>query len=98
MVTVSALFTIDIPQSHPLKEKRGDGRPLVERLRTRLRVTATEIGLQDRVDAAQVGFAVVSGDASTARAVADEARRFVEDYLIGRGEVIDAAIEETTLH
>ena len=98
MVTISVLFTIDIPQSHSLKEKRGVVRPLVERLRTRLRVTAAEVGLQDRVDAAQVGFAVVSGDASTARAVADEARRFAEDYLIGRGEVIDAAIEETTLH
>ena len=97
MVTVSVLLTIDIPQSHSLKEKRGVVRPLVERLRTRLHVTAAEAGLQERVDAAQVGFAVVSGDAATARAVADDARRFAEDYLIGRGELIEAAIEETML-
>ena len=97
MVTVSVLLTIDIPQSHSLKEKRGVVRPLVERLRTRLHVTAAEAGLQERVDAAQVGFAVVSGDAATARAVADDARRFAEDYLIGRGEVIDVATEETVL-
>ncbi|TAJ19271.1 MAG: DUF503 domain-containing protein [Dehalococcoidia bacterium] len=97
MVTVSVLLTIDIPQSHSLKEKRGVIRPLVERLRTRLHVTAAETGLQERVDAAQVGYAVVSRDAATARAVAEEAHRFAEDYLIGRGEIIDAAIEETVL-
>ncbi|RLT35082.1 MAG: DUF503 domain-containing protein [Chloroflexi bacterium] len=97
MVTVSVLLTIDIPQSHSLKEKRGGVRPLVERLRTRLHVTAAEVGLQERVDAAQVGFAAVSGDAATARAVAADARRFAEDYLIGRGEVIDVAVEESVL-
>ena len=97
MVTVSVLLTIDIPQSHSLKEKRGVVRPLVERLRTRLHVTAAEAGLQERVDAAQVGFAVVSGDTATARAVAADARRFAEDYLIGRGELVDVATEETVL-
>ena len=97
MVTVSVLLTIDIPQSHSLKEKRGVVRPLVERLRTRLHVTAAEVGLQDRVDAAQVGLAVVSGDTATARAVAADARRFAEDYLIGRGELLDVATEETVL-
>lgn len=91
------LLTIDIPQSHSLKEKLGVVRPLVERLRTRLNVTAAEGGLQERVDAAQVGFAVVSGDAATARDVADAARRFAEDYLIGRGDVIDVAVEESVL-
>lgn len=97
MVTVSVLLTIDIPQSRSLKEKRGVVRPLVERLRTRLHVTAAEVGLQGRVDAAQIGFAVVSGDAATARGVAEDARRFAEDYLIGRGEIIEAAIEETVV-
>ncbi len=97
MVTVSVLLTIEIPQSHSLKEKRGVVRPLVERLRTRLHVTAAEVGLQDRLDVAQVGYAVVSGDAATARAVAEEARRFAEDFLIGRGEVVEAAMEESRL-
>ena len=97
MVTVSVLLTIDISRSRSLKEKRGVVRPLVERLRTRLHVTAAEVGLQGRVDAAQVGFAAVSGDAATARAVAEAARRFAEDYLIGRGEIIDAVREETVL-
>ena len=97
MVTVSVLLTIDIPRAHSLKEKRGVVRPLVQRLRTRLHVTAAEAGLHERVDAAQVGFAVVSGDAATARSVADGARRFVEDYLIGRGEIVDTSTEETVL-
>lgn len=97
MVTVSVLLTIDIPQSHSLKEKRGVVRPLVERLRTRLHVTAAEAGLQERVNAAQIGFAAVSGDAATARAVAEDARRFAENYLIGRGDIIDVETAETVL-
>jgi len=97
VVTVSVLLTIAIPQSRSLKEKRGVVRPLVERFRTRLHLSAAEVGLQGRVDAAQVGVAAVSGDAATARALADEARRFAEDYLIGRGELVDIAVEETAL-
>lgn len=97
MVTVAVLLTIEIPHARSLKEKRGVVRPLVERLRTRLHLTAAEVGLQERVDAAQVGFAAVSGDAATARSLAAEAQRFAEDYLIGRGGLVDVAMEEMVL-
>ena len=46
---------------------------------------------------AQVGFAVVSGDRGTARALSDEARRFIDAELLGRAEVIDVAVEEGEL-
>ena len=97
MVTISVLLTVEIPESHSLKEKRAVVRSLVERLRTRMRVAAAEVGQQDSVGRAQVGFAVVSGDLATARSVADAARRFVDDHLIGRGEVIDVAEDEVML-
>ncbi|MDA0271572.1 MAG: DUF503 domain-containing protein [Chloroflexi bacterium] len=97
MVTISVLLTIELPASHSLKEKRAVIRSLVERLRSRLRLSAAEVGLQDHVGRAQVGFAVVSGDLGTALSLADAARRFADDALLGEGEVIDVAVEETVL-
>jgi uncharacterized protein len=97
VVTISVLLTIDIPHSHSLKEKRSVVRSLVARLRQRMHLSAAEVGLQDRVGAAQVGYAIVSGDFATARAVAAEARRFVDSELIGRGEIIDQSTDEVVL-
>src|SRR5690606_19779530 len=97
MVTVSVLITLRIDSASSLKEKRAVVRSLVERLRQRKRLTAAEVGMQDRVQWAQIGFAVVSGSASQAREVADDAIRFAEDELLGRAEVIDIASEESVL-
>ena len=94
MVTISVLLTLHIPGAQSLKEKRAVVRSLVERLRSRKQLSAAEVGLQDRLQAAEVGFAVVSGDASTARRLADEARRFVDDELIGKAEVVRTDIEQ----
>ncbi len=97
MVAIAVRFTIEIPASHSLKEKRAVIRSLVERLRSRLRLSAAEVGLQDHVGRAEVGIAVVSGDLATARSLADAARRFVDDALLGEGEVIDVQVEELVL-
>jgi uncharacterized protein YlxP (DUF503 family) len=97
VVTISVRVTIAIPAAQSLKDKRQVVRSLVERLRVRRQLSAAEVGSQDRVRQAEVGFAVVSGDFATARRLADEARRFIDDELIGKAEVIDAAIEEMVL-
>lgn len=97
MVTISVLVTIAIPEAGSLKEKRAVIRSLVERLRGRLHVSAAEVGDQDYVSRAQIGFAVVSGDLATARSVVDACERFIDDHLLGRAEVIDAIEEETVL-
>ena len=97
MITISVLVTIAIPHAHSLKEKRAVVRSLVERLRGRLRLSAAEVGQQDQVQAAQVGFAVVSGDRGSARALVGEARRFIDAELLGRAEAIDVATEECEL-
>lgn len=95
MVTVSVLVTISIPAAQSLKDKRKVVRSLVERLRVRRQLSAAEVGSQDRMREAQVGFAVVSGDFATARRLADEARRFIDEELIGKAEVIATALDET---
>ena len=97
MVTVCVLLTLHLPGVQSLKEKRAVVRSLVERLRGRMRLSAAEVGLQDRTQQAQVGFAVVSGDMATARRLADEARRFVDEELIGRAEVVATEVEKLVL-
>jgi uncharacterized protein YlxP (DUF503 family) len=97
VITISVLVTISIPSALSLKDKRSVVRSLVERLRQRLHVAATEAGMQDLVQSGQIGFAVVSGDRATARHQADEAFRFVEAELIGRAEIIDVARDETEI-
>ena len=97
MVVIGVVLTLYLPAAHGLKEKRAVVRSLVERMRARLDVSAAEVGSQDLVQRAEVGFAVVSGDTATARRLADEAQRFADRELLGRAEVIDRAVEEWVL-
>ena len=97
MVTVSVLLTLQLLDTHSLKEKRAVVRSLVERLRKRRNLAAAEVGLQDDHHRAQVGFAAVSETRSLARSLAEDALRFAEQELIGRAEIVDAAIEELTI-
>ncbi|MDA1004381.1 MAG: DUF503 domain-containing protein [Chloroflexi bacterium] len=97
MVTVSVLLTLHIPGAQSLKEKRAVVRSLVERIRARLNLSAAEVGLLDRIQAARVGFAIVSGDIAEAHRLADDARRFVDSELLGRAEVVRAEVEELVM-
>ena len=97
MVVVAVRLTLRLEGVRSLKEKRSIVRSLVERLRTRRQLSAAEVGAQDRLQHAEVGFAVVSGEHAQARGLADDARRFVDLELIGKGEVVDAAVEELTV-
>jgi len=97
MVTISVRVTISIPAATSLKEKRAIVRSLVERLRSRMQVSAAETGDQEYVSRAEVGFAVVSGDLAAARSVVAACKRFMDDHLLGRAEVIDIAEDEVFL-
>ncbi len=97
MTTVSVLLTLHIPAAQTLKEKRAIVKSLVERLRGRMSVSAAEVGLLDRPQAARIGFAVVSGDRATARHAVDEVQRFVDRELLGRAEVVGTEVDEMDL-
>jgi uncharacterized protein len=97
VATVSVLLTLYLPGVQSLKEKRAVVRSLVARFQSRLDLASAEVGLQDQLRHAQVGFAVVSGDLATARRRADEARRFADDELLGRAEVVEVGVAETVL-
>ena len=97
MVVISVLLTLRLFGVQSRKDRRAIVRSVVERLRTRLQLSAAEVGMQELLQAAQIGFAVVSGEFNVARRVADEARRFVDDELIGRAEVVATEVEEMTI-
>ncbi len=97
MAVIAVLLTLRLTGIRSLKQKRAVVRSLVERMRSRLRLAVAETGDQDRLDAAQIGFAVVSGELPEARRLADDARRFADSELLGRGEVVSATLEELTI-
>ena len=97
MATVSVLLTLYLPGVRSLKEKRAVVRSLVARLRSRLDLTAAEVGLQDQLTRSRIGFAVVSEQLSTARRLADDARRFADEELLGRAEVVATEVAESVL-
>ncbi len=97
MAAIVLLVTLHLFDPSSLKEKRGVVRPLVERLRRRLSVSVAEVGLQDELRRAQIGLALVASDLTAARRLLDDAQRAIDDELIGRGEVLDAVVEELTV-
>lgn len=97
MATVSLLVTLYIPSAHSLKEKRSTVRSLISRLRTRRQLSVAEVGLQDRIQQAQIGIAIVSGNLKTARQLATQTQVFVDNEVIGQAEVVGTEIEESLL-
>jgi uncharacterized protein YlxP (DUF503 family) len=97
MTTFSVLLTLHLPGVQSLKEKRAVVRSLVARLRSRLDLTAAEVGSQDMLQRAEIGFAVVSEDYSTAKRLADEAMRFADSEVLGKAEVVSREVAETVL-
>lgn len=94
---MSVLLTLHLPGSQSLKDKRAVVRSLVDRIHARLQLSAAEVGSQDLMQRAEVGFAVVSEDRATAHRVAEDARRFIDLELLGKAEVISTDIDELEL-
>jgi len=97
VAVVAVVLSLYLPGVSSLKEKRAIVRSLVERLRSRLHVSAAEVGAQDELQRAAIGFVTVSEELGTARRLADEARRFADGELLGKAEVIAAAVDELVL-
>ena len=57
-------------------------RKVCDRLRHKFRVAAAEVGDPERWSEAEVGFAVVSGNASHARGMAENILGYLEDLMV----------------
>ncbi|MEZ0070119.1 uncharacterized protein YlxP (DUF503 family) [Streptacidiphilus sp. MAP12-20] len=76
-------FDLLLGDIHSLKEKRSIVRPIVAELQRKYSVCAAETGNQDLHRRAEIGLAVVSGDASYVAEILDSCERLVS----GRPEV-----------
>jgi uncharacterized protein YlxP (DUF503 family) len=70
--------TLHISASQSLKDKRQIVRSLLQRLRNEFNVSAAEVDTQDKRQLATLGLAYVSGDATHAEEVLDNALRYIE--------------------
>jgi uncharacterized protein len=83
MFTETAVFDLLLPgDSRSLKQKRSYVRPIVAMLK-KFDVCVAEVGLHDLHGRAQIGVAVVAGEAAQARAVIDTC----ENQVAGRPEI-----------
>ena len=69
---------LDLPGVGSLKEKRKVIRPLVQRLRDRFGVSASEVGHQDVWQSSVIAVAAVGGDRSGLDGLVHDAMRFVQ--------------------
>jgi uncharacterized protein len=76
----AAVFELFIPDCHTLKQKRAVVRPLVEGLQRRFKVSAAEVGMQDKWQRADVAVALVSGSEAHVLEVLGEVERFVWSF------------------
>ncbi|MBA2624412.1 MAG: DUF503 domain-containing protein [Acidimicrobiia bacterium] len=68
---------LHVPAARSLKAKRAAVKPIVEGLRHRFAVAASEVGFHDQWQRAEVGVAVVGASVSHVVDVLDEVERFV---------------------
>ncbi|WP_406203692.1 DUF503 domain-containing protein [Kitasatospora sp. NBC_01560] len=76
-------FDLLLGDVHSLKEKRSIVRPIVAELQRKYSVCAAETGTQDLHRRAEIGLAVVSGEAGYVTEILDSCERLVA----GRPEV-----------
>jgi uncharacterized protein len=58
-----SIAELHLPGARSLKEKRSVVRRLVDRIHRRCRASVAEIGYQDKLQRAEIGIALVHGDA-----------------------------------
>jgi uncharacterized protein YlxP (DUF503 family) len=95
LIVVVARLSLYLPHAHSLKEKRAVIRKIVDRTQARLKVHVAEVGAQDTWQSAQLGFAVVGGDAQVLESIGDEVVRSIEGMVVGEGEM--TAVDRETL-
>jgi uncharacterized protein len=77
-VHVAALIVdLQLPGNASLKEKRATIRHILDRSRSRFRVSAAEVGYMDRPQRSLLGFAAVANEPRAVKGVLDSVERFI---------------------
>ncbi|WP_049579924.1 DUF503 domain-containing protein [Streptomyces sp. SBT349] len=77
MYTGTLSFDLLLGDVHSLKQKRSVVRPIVAELQRTYAVSVAEVGEQDLHRRAEIGLAVVSGDAAHLAEILDRCERLV---------------------
>ena len=80
MVVLALSVEVHLPSCRSLKDRRAVVRPVLDGARHRFRVSAAEIGYQDKWQRAGLGFAVVASSHQQAVEVIDSVERFVWSF------------------
>jgi len=88
MYVLALSVEFHLPECRSLKDRRAAVRPMIDGARHRFRVSAAEVGHQERWQRAELGFAVVAASARLATEVMDGVERFV--WSFPEAEVIRA--------
>ena len=83
-----ATVTLHLPAASSLKDKRGVVQSLMARLRDRYNLAVAEVGEQESHRSSQVGLSTVNTSYVQAHETVQSAVRFMQDELIGKGEVV----------
>ena len=83
MVIAMAYLTIEIPESHSLKEKRSTVRPIIKRVQSRFNVSIAEIDHLESWQVAGVGIVCVSNARRHAEEMLQNVIGFIEENLDG---------------
>ncbi len=95
MIVGAAVVELHVHGSRSLKEKRGVVRSIVQRIRNRFNVSASEVGGQGTWQRAVIGIVTVGHEARAVRAALDHVVEFVEG--VGLAELTNSDIEILTL-
>lgn len=83
---------IHLPACTSLKEKRGQIKPLIARLRREFNVSVAEMGLQDKWDEAVIVCAMVGNDGAFLQSALGNVAKWVESNW-SNGDVWDTKIQ-----
>ena len=87
------VVTLQLLDTHSLKEKRGLLQSLMTRLRRRFNVSIAEVEGQDDFHEGVLGISCVNTAAGHAQETIDSVVRFIESEIVGRAEVVDIQTE-----
>ena len=73
-----ARFVLQIPGARSLKDRRQVVRSFRDRIKSRLGISAAEVGDAEKLQVAILGVSVVSSDSGICREMVDKARRIAE--------------------
>ncbi|MBI5512500.1 MAG: DUF503 domain-containing protein [Deltaproteobacteria bacterium] len=87
---------LHLPNAHSLKDRRALVRRALDRLRSRLPVSAAEVGPSERWQSATLGVVTVSGDRAVVQEALDRATALVASALAGEALVVGRAVDLQT--